>query len=166
MEDATHRQVQALCPESSDCSDSTPVHKISYQPQYQRGRGSYSGYRGRGGAPQGQETLPGQLAPIKARLQAQYSPYVWILWESPTQLKGKSAEPQAWNAIHATNLDIFHTCVDKTWKMTRPDVKHIDTEEESQDWPLEWVHNSFPISQMTKWKHQWNTSRLPPKSII
>ena len=26
IEDATHRQVQALCPESSDCSDSTPVH--------------------------------------------------------------------------------------------------------------------------------------------
>ena len=35
MEDATCRQVQALCPESSDCSDSTPIHKISNQPQYQ-----------------------------------------------------------------------------------------------------------------------------------
>ena len=29
MEDATCRQVQALCPESSDCSDSTPVHTRS-----------------------------------------------------------------------------------------------------------------------------------------
>ena len=35
MEDATHRQVQALCPGSSDCSDSTTVHKIFQQPQYQ-----------------------------------------------------------------------------------------------------------------------------------
>ena len=35
MEDATCRQVQALCPESSDCSNSTQIHKISNQPQYQ-----------------------------------------------------------------------------------------------------------------------------------
>ena len=34
MEDATCRQVQALCPESPDCNDSIPVHKISNQPQY------------------------------------------------------------------------------------------------------------------------------------
>ena len=35
MEDATRRQVQALCAGSSDCSDSTTVHKIFQQPQYQ-----------------------------------------------------------------------------------------------------------------------------------
>ena len=35
MEDTTCRQVQALCSESSDCSDSTPVHKMFIQPQYQ-----------------------------------------------------------------------------------------------------------------------------------
>ena len=35
MEDATCRQVQALHAESSDCSDSTQIHKISNQPQYQ-----------------------------------------------------------------------------------------------------------------------------------
>ena len=45
MKDATCRQVQAPCLESSDCSDSTSVHKIFHQPQYQQGRGSY---RGRG----------------------------------------------------------------------------------------------------------------------
>ena len=38
-EDATWRQVQALCPESSDCTDSTPVHKIAKYPQQQ---GRYS----------------------------------------------------------------------------------------------------------------------------
>ena len=32
-EDATHRQVQALCPESSDCTDSTSVHKLAQYPQ-------------------------------------------------------------------------------------------------------------------------------------
>ena len=51
MEDATCRQVQALWPESADCSDSTLVHKISNQPQYQQSRGSYNGHRGRGGRP-------------------------------------------------------------------------------------------------------------------
>ena len=36
IEDATCRQVQTLHPESSDCSDSTPVHKIlnQHQPQH------------------------------------------------------------------------------------------------------------------------------------
>ena len=34
--------------------------------------------------PQGWKTLLGQLSLIQARLQAQYSPYVWILWESST----------------------------------------------------------------------------------
>ena len=32
-EDATHRQVQALRPESTDCSDSTPLHHITELPQ-------------------------------------------------------------------------------------------------------------------------------------
>ena len=32
-EDATHRQVQALRPESADCTDSTPIHKIAQYPQ-------------------------------------------------------------------------------------------------------------------------------------
>ena len=48
IEDATHRQVQALWPESTDCTDSTPIHKIAqYPPQqtrpYLRGRGGYRG---------------------------------------------------------------------------------------------------------------------------
>ena len=51
IEDATHRQVQTLHPESSsDCSDSTPVHKIlnqhQHQPQHYRGRSSSSPHRG------------------------------------------------------------------------------------------------------------------------
>ena len=43
-EDATCRQVQALSPESSDCTDSTSVHKLAQYPQ-QQGRHSF---RGRG----------------------------------------------------------------------------------------------------------------------
>ena len=54
-EDATHRQVQALWPESIDCTDSTPIHHMTEFPQACprtnfRGR---EGYRGpfRGGRP-------------------------------------------------------------------------------------------------------------------
>ena len=47
-EDATHRQVQALQPESIDCTDSTPIHQITEFPQVCprtnfRGRGGYRG---------------------------------------------------------------------------------------------------------------------------
>ena len=50
-EDATRRQVQALRPESTDCSDSTPLHHINEFPQTRprtsfRGRGGYRPYRG------------------------------------------------------------------------------------------------------------------------
>ena len=50
-EDATHRQVQALHPESRDCGDSTPINKLTQYSQ-QWGRPSYRG-RGpfRGGRP-------------------------------------------------------------------------------------------------------------------
>ena len=46
-EDATRRQVQALRPESTDCSDSTPLHHINEFPQACpktnfRGRGGYN----------------------------------------------------------------------------------------------------------------------------
>ena len=49
-EDATCRQVQALCPESTDCTDSTSIHKIAQYPQQQgrhnfRGRGAFRGGR-------------------------------------------------------------------------------------------------------------------------
>ena len=43
-EDATCSQVQALCLESTDCGDSTSIHKLTKYPQ-QQGRPSY---RGRG----------------------------------------------------------------------------------------------------------------------
>ena len=47
-EDATCRQVQALQPESIDCTDSTPVHQIAQYPQMCprtsfRGRGGHRG---------------------------------------------------------------------------------------------------------------------------
>ena len=36
-EDATCRQVQALCPESTDCADSTSIHKIAQYPSSEAG---------------------------------------------------------------------------------------------------------------------------------
>ena len=49
-EDATHRQVQALCAESTDCTDSTSISKIAKYPKQQgrynfRGRGAFRGSR-------------------------------------------------------------------------------------------------------------------------
>ena len=63
VEDATWRQVQALHPESSECSDNTKVHKLNQHPQQLgrhsfRGRGAFRGgrYNPRGGAhPWGQD---------------------------------------------------------------------------------------------------------------
>ena len=50
IEDATCRQVQVLCPESTDCADSTSILKIVQYPQQQgkhnfRGRGALRGGR-------------------------------------------------------------------------------------------------------------------------
>ena len=62
-EDATCRQVQALCPESTDCTDSTSIHKIAQYSQQQgrhnfRGRGAFRasrhGHRGSLGGAQPQ----------------------------------------------------------------------------------------------------------------
>ena len=49
-EDATCRQVQALHPESTDCGDSTSIHKLTQYPKQQgrpsyRGRGAFRGSR-------------------------------------------------------------------------------------------------------------------------
>ena len=49
-EDVTCRQVQNLCPQSSDCTDSTSVHKIAQYPHQWgrhnfRGRGAFWGHR-------------------------------------------------------------------------------------------------------------------------
>ena len=58
-EDASHRQVQALCPESSDCTDSTSIHKIAQYSQHWnryslRGRGAFfSGRYNHRGGPRG-----------------------------------------------------------------------------------------------------------------
>ena len=56
-EDATQRQVQALWSESSDCTDSTPIHKIAQYPQ-QWGRYSF---RGKGAFQSGRSNHRGGL---------------------------------------------------------------------------------------------------------
>ena len=70
-EDATHRQVQALHPESTDCADSTSIHKIAQYPQ-QWGRHNF---RGRGAFRGGRHSHRGQPRrgpTLEARLQTQY----------------------------------------------------------------------------------------------
>ena len=80
-EDATHRQVQALWPESTDCTDSTPIHQIAQFPQAQ----PRTNFRAEGATDAHSEV--GEPAtgwhgrnPPPERLQAQYRDYMWVLW--------------------------------------------------------------------------------------
>ena len=113
-EDATHRQVQALRPESTDCSDSTPIHHIADYPQTHpktnpRGRG---GHRGsfRGGDPATEaawgEHTPGETTDTVPRLHAA------IVAHGPTEQE-KNAEPQARSASTVVNSGISPKCADK-----------------------------------------------------
>ena len=113
-EDATCRQVQALRPESTDCSDSTPLHHIADYPQAHprtnpRGRG---GHRGsfRGGRPShrvawGECTLRETTGTVP-RLHAATAAY------GPTRLE-KSAKLQARNASTVVNLGISPKYADR-----------------------------------------------------
>ena len=93
-EDATHKQVQALHPESSDCIDSTPVHRIAQYPQQQ---GRYS-FRSTGAFWCGRSNHRSSLggATPGSRLQAQYWDCMWILWFKapliPIQVQGQRTE--------------------------------------------------------------------------
>ena len=69
-EDATCRQVQALCPESIDCADSTSIHKIAHTPS--SGAGSTSGAEEPSGVADMATGWPRRGPDPEARLQTQY----------------------------------------------------------------------------------------------
>ena len=104
-EDATHRQVQALHPESTDCTDSTSIHKIGQYPQ-QSGRHNFRGWGafrcgkhgsrgGLGGAgPRGKTTGTGLrlcVPQIQRRMQGPQS-RVLSLWKTWTLLQNVQVE--------------------------------------------------------------------------
>ena len=92
MQDATHRQVQALHPESSDYSDSTPVHKISYQPQYQRGREATVATGAEAG-PTGVGDPPRAAGPDQGKTTGTVQPLCVNTVGKPHTTWGKSAKP-------------------------------------------------------------------------
>ena len=106
-EDATRRQVQALRPESIDCTDSTPIRHMTELPQVHprtnlRGRG---GYRGpfRGGRPSHraawEEPVPRETTDIVLRLHAA------TVAHGPTEQE-RNARLWAKSAITVVDLDI------------------------------------------------------------
>ena len=120
-EDATWRQVQALCPESTDCEDSTSVHKLTQYSQHQ-GRPSYRGRGGRGpfrgsrpshrtGQPQG--SGPRGTTGTVPRL------HVNSAGQTLTSLR-KSAEPLAKSVITVGSLDFFK-CMQKKLRPSQQD---------------------------------------------
>ena len=131
--DATCRQVQALCLESSDCSDSTSVHKISNQSQYQQGRvRDYSGHRGRGGPHRGRTPFQGSWP--QSRQDCRHSTLYMCEYcgraphNSKQECRALGVECYTCHEIgHLTHMCRQNTESDKT------EVKHMDTEEEFQD---------------------------------
>ena len=96
-EDATHRQVQALRPESTDCNDSTPLHHIADYPQSHpktnpRGRGSHRGsFRG------GRPSHRGSIGGVHPQRDYRYSPETTCgncgSWPHRTREECKSLRP-------------------------------------------------------------------------
>ena len=122
-EDATRRQVQALRPESIDCTDSTPIHHMSEFPQVHprtnlRGRGGYRGpFRGAGDPATEvawEEPTPRETTDIVPRL------HVATAAHGPTE-QGRNARLWAKSAITVVDLDIFQKCVgrDQTTKIVK-----------------------------------------------
>ena len=114
MEDATCRQVQALQPDSVDCTDSTPIHQITQFPQAHprtnfRGRGGYRGpLRGRRSSHRGGMggTHPRETTGTVPRLHVDTAAH------GPTGQE-KNARPQTKSATIVGDLDIFQKYVDK-----------------------------------------------------
>ena len=88
-EDATCRQVQALCPESADCRDSTAVHKLTQYSQ-QQGRPSYRGRESfRGGRPNHRGGPAARAWPLRDYMDTVLRLHVNNVAQTPTS-PGKS----------------------------------------------------------------------------
>ena len=84
-----------------------------------RGAGEATVATGAEAGPTGMGDPPGAAGPDQGKTTGTVQPLCANTVGEPHTTQDKSAEPWEWNAIHATNLDIFHTCANKTWRMTR-----------------------------------------------
>ena len=157
-EDATHRQVQALRPESTDCNDSTPIHHITELPQARprtsfRAREDTEGPTEAGDPARGvawEEPGPRETTDIVPRL------HVATVAHGPTEQE-KNAEPQAKSASIVVKLDIFQSVQTKAELSTEwQDCSKAHWYGGAAPRLLpEWVHN--PIL------HHKRTSKSPNK---
>ena len=137
-EDATCRQVQALRPESTDCSDSTPLHHIADYPQAHprtnpRGR---EGHRGsfRGGRPSHRGSIRG----VHPQRDYRYSPKTTCSncgsWPHRT---GEECKASGQECLHCGKLGHFSKVCRQRLDYQQSEktaVKHIDMEEQPPDY--------------------------------
>ena len=161
--DATCRQVQALCPESTDCTDNTSIHKIAQYPP-QQGRHSF---RGRGAFRGGRHGPRGGLGGTWPwRQDYRYS--TETVCENCGFRPHKSREE-----CRTLNQECFHCgrlrhfskmCRQNTDNQynDKTEVKHIDMDEQSPDYAQSEYTTPYYL-QMIKPKHQLSASGLKPR---
>ena len=137
-EDATCRQVQALRPESTDCTDSTPIHHMNEYPQAcprtnLRGR---RGYRGpfRGGRPSHRGSMGGACSRRDYRYSTETTCGYCGSWPHRT---GEECKAVGQECHHCGRLGHFSkVCRQRSDYQNSENtaVKHIDTEEQPPDY--------------------------------
>ena len=137
-EDATCRQVQALRPESADCSDSTPIHHIADYSQAHpktnpRGRGGHRGsFRGR------RSNHRGGMGGARPQRDYRYSPETTCGYcGSWPHRAGEECRAAGQECLHCGKLGHFSKVCRQKLDYQQSDktaVKHIDTEEQPPDY--------------------------------
>ena len=137
-EDATCRQVQALRPESTDCTDSTPIHHMNEYPQARprtnlRGR---RGYRGpfRGGRPSHRGSMGGACSQRDYRYSTETTCGYCGSWPHRT---GEECKAVGQECHHCGRLGHFSkVCRQRSDYQNSENtaVKHIDMEEQPPDY--------------------------------
>ena len=165
-EDATHRQVQALRPESTDCTDSTPIHQITEFPQTCprtnfRGRGGYRGpFRGRRPSHRGSMggAHPRETTGIVPRL------HVDTVAHGPTDQE-RNAELWDRSATTVVDSDTFQKYAGKgqTIKIMKRLQSNTLTQRNSHQTTFRVSTPSLISSPMSKQKPQSNALRLQPE---
>ena len=164
-EDAICGEVQALHPESTDCADSTSIHKIAQYPQ-QRGRHNF---RGRGAFRGSRHSHRGSLGGAWPQRQ-DYRHSTETVCEHCGSWPHKFREEcrafkQEW--FHCGRLGHFSKMCRQNLDNQygdKTEIKNIDMEEQSPDYTQS-EYTTLTSLQMTKQKHQSSVSRLQPKYI-
>ena len=137
-EDATHRQVQALRPESTDCNDSTPIHHITKLPQARprtnfRARGGYRGaYRG------GRSSQRGGMGGARPQRDYRHSTETTCSYcSSWPHRAGEECRAIGQECLYCGRIGHFSKVCKQKLSHQQSDktaVKHIDMEEQPPDY--------------------------------